>query len=108
MELVSPHSSTAAAVVVVEGGTLELVCTLQNSNCSDSVLWTVNGTELLEPDRVLLEGRVLVLRGVRGEEGGAYCCEAVMVGGEEGEGGRSCLDVLIEENGKCLIIYSQT
>ncbi|XP_007252539.2 cell adhesion molecule 2a isoform X1 [Astyanax mexicanus] len=60
----------------LEGHFLKLECVLKGNPSPDPVLWTKDGGELPDLDRVIIEGRDLTFTSLNKTDNGTYRCEA--------------------------------
>ncbi|XP_023661091.1 cell adhesion molecule 2a isoform X5 [Paramormyrops kingsleyae] len=67
---------THSAVHPQEGDYLKLECVSKGNPSPDPVLWTKDGSELPDIDRMIVEGRELTITSLNKTDNGTYRCEA--------------------------------
>ncbi|XP_048836718.1 cell adhesion molecule 2-like isoform X4 [Brienomyrus brachyistius] len=67
---------TSSMTFPEEGGYLKLECVSKGNPLPDSVLWTKDGGELPDIDRMIVEGRELTFTSLNKTDNGTYRCEA--------------------------------
>ncbi|XP_048840465.1 cell adhesion molecule 2a isoform X5 [Brienomyrus brachyistius] len=67
---------THSAVHPQEGEYLKLECVSKGNPSPDPVLWTKDGSELPDIDRMIVEGRELTIMSLNKTDNGTYRCEA--------------------------------